>query len=39
MEAGRRMNINRFEELEVWKEGMRLATKIYNVLKNAINNM
>lgn len=26
--------INKFEDLEVWKEGMRLATKIYQVLSS-----
>ena len=28
------MNINRFEDIEVWKKGMRLATKIYNIFKS-----
>ena len=27
--------VKRFEDLEVWKESMRLATKIYKILKNS----
>lgn len=27
--------INRFEDLEVWKEGMQLATRVYQVMENS----
>jgi four helix bundle protein len=30
----KKTEINRFEDLEIWKEGMRICVKIYEMLKN-----
>jgi four helix bundle protein len=30
----KKTKINTFEDLEIWKEGMRISVKIYEMLKN-----